>query len=206
MSEWDGYILEDYRFEFEAGARVLDVGCGSGEQMIELRDGGATIFGVDIDHESLAACRKFDLNVTSGQAEKLPFADASFDGILCKVALSYTDDGQTIAEFARILKPGGTAYIITHGSGYYLTYLLKSGSFATRFYGLRSLINSFAFSITGRRLPGFLGDTIYQSEQRLADLYAANRLDVVSSRTTLGPFARPVFIYHKIRNQSLGKN
>jgi len=198
MSEWQGYILEDYVFEFPAGAQVLDVGCGSGDQLIELQADGARVFGIDIDLGSLAECRRRGLNVTAGQAEKLPFADASFDGILCKVALSYTDDRKTIAEFARILKPGGTAYIITHGAGYYLEYLFKNRSFVTRVYGLRSLVNTIAFSLTERRLPGFLGDTIYQSEKRLATIYAKVGFELQSGTTTRGPLGKPVFIYHKV--------
>ncbi len=199
MSEWGGYILEDYQFEFERGARILDVGCGSGDQLIELQADGTRVFGIDIDLGSLAECRRRGLNVTAGQAEKLPFADASFDGILCKVALSYTDDRQTIAEFARILKPGGTAYIITHGAGYYLKYLFKGKALATRFYGLRSVVNTTFFSVTGKRLPGFLGDTIYQSESRLRRMYEANGLDLISARSSRGSFRRPVFIYHKLQ-------
>jgi hypothetical protein len=33
MSEWDGYILKDYRIHFDPAALVLDVGCGQGDQM-----------------------------------------------------------------------------------------------------------------------------------------------------------------------------
>lgn len=198
MSEWDGYILEDYRFEFETGSLILDVGCGPGEQMIQLQDAGATVFGIDTDAGPLENCRRRGLNVITGKAEDLPFADDSFDGILCKVVLSYTDERRTIAEFARILKPGGTAYIVTHGSGYYLTYLFRAGSLATRFYGFRSLVNTMMLATSGRRLPGFMGDTIYQSERRLARLYASNGLKLSSARSSYGTLGRPVFIYHKV--------
>lgn len=198
MSEWQGYILEDYVLEFPAGARVLDVGCGVGEQLSELRAYGAAVFGLDLDLASLKQCRGQGLSVTAGQAENLPFDDSSIDGILCKVALSYTDDRKALAEFARVLRPGGTAYIITHGAGYYLEYLLKSRSFATRVYGLRSLVNTFALSLAKKRLPGFLGDTIYQSEKRLATIYAKVGFQLQSERTTHGPLGKPVFIYHRV--------
>lgn len=201
MSEWDRYIIGDYRFDFEKGARVLDVGCGVGEQMIELQHSGATAFGVDVDLISLRKCRERDRVVTAGRAERLPFADGSFDGILCKVVLSYTDDALTVAEFARLLRPGGTAHIVTHGAGYYLTYVLKNKPLPTRFYGLRSMVNTAFFAATGRRLPRFLGDTIYQSEKRLARLYATNGLEIESAQASRGPFGQPVFIYHKIRSK-----
>lgn len=201
MSEWDGYILEDYRFEFDVGSHVLDVGCGAGKQMADLRAGGSHVFGVDVEQAALTICRKNRLNVGLGKAEELPFADSTFDGVLCKVALSYTDDRRTINEFARVLKPGAVAYIITHGAGYYLTYLLKKPSLETKFYGFRSLINTLFFSISGQRLPGFLGDTIYQSEARLADLYAASGFEILQSDSTRGPFGKSVFIYQKIRRK-----
>jgi SAM-dependent methyltransferase len=202
MSEWDRYILADYRFEFEKGARILDVGCGSGEQMLELQDSGATVFGIDVAVASLKKCGERGLRVAAGQAEKLPFADTSFDGILCKVALSYTDDRQTIAEFARLLKPGGSAYIVTHGLGYYLGYVLKNYPLFTRFYGFRSLINTALFAASGWRLPGFLGDTIYQSENRLLRLYDENGFEIETAHSSRGTWGQPVFIYHKIRSRT----
>ena len=198
MAEWDGYILTDYRFEFLPGSVILDVGCGSGHQLSELQNTEANAFGVDIDQDSLNVCRERGLNIAAGEAERLPYQDEAFDGILCKVVLSYSDDRKAVAEIARTLRPGATAYIVTHGAGYYLTYFLKNRSLATRFYGLRSLVNTMFFSLTGKRLPGFLGDTIYQSERRLSQLYAANGLVMESSRLSNGPLGCPVFIYHKI--------
>jgi SAM-dependent methyltransferase len=198
MAEWDGYILTDYRFEFSPGSVILDVGCGSGHQINELQNTEANAFGVDIDQDSLNVCRERGLNVAAREAERLPFPDEAFDGVLCKVVLSYTDDRKAVAEIACTLRPGATAYIVTHGAGYYLTYLLKNRSLATRFYGLRSLVNTTFFTLTGKRLPGFLGDTIYQSERRLSRLYEANGLEIASTRSSKGPLGRPVFIYHKI--------
>jgi SAM-dependent methyltransferase len=202
MSEWDQYILVDYRFEFEKGARVLDVGCGSGKQMLELHESGATVFGIDVDVASLKTCRERSLSVAAGPAEMLPFADRSFDGILCKVALSYTDERRTIAEFARLLKPGGSAYIVTHGLGYYLGYVLKNNPLFTRFYGFRSIINTALFAASGWRLPGFLGDTIYQSENRLLRLYDDNGLEIETAHSSRGIWGQPVFMYHKIRTRA----
>ncbi|HQZ95323.1 MAG TPA: class I SAM-dependent methyltransferase [Pyrinomonadaceae bacterium] len=198
MAEWDGYILTDYRFEFLPGSVILDVGCGSGHQLSELQNTEANAFGVDIDQDSLNVCRERGLNIAAGEAERLPYQDEAFDGILCKVVLSYTDDRKAVAEIARTLRPGATAYIVTHGAGYYLTYFLKNRSLATRFYGLRSLVNTMFFSLTGKRLPGFLGDTIYQSERLLSQLYTANGLELTSTSSSKGPFGYPVFIYHKI--------
>lgn len=198
MAEWDGYILTDYRFEFFPGSVILDIGCGSGDQLNELQNAGGTAFGIDPDQPSLNECRKRGLSVAAGKAEKLPFAKDAFDGILSKVVLSYTDDRKAVAEIARTLRPGGTAYLVTHGAGYYLIYLLKKRSLATRFYGLRSLFNTAFFSLTGTRLPGFLGDTIYQSEKRLSRLYKANGLEITSTHSSTGPLSCPVFTYHKL--------
>ena len=163
MSEWEGYILEDYKYYFEPETLVLDVGCGHGSQMKELIQQGSMAIGVDLDFAALEYCRSQELSVLRAYAELVPLKDSSLDGILCKVVLPYTREEQVIREFGRLLKPGARCYLNCHGAGYYLKYLLLSRSWKQRFYGLRSLVNTWMWVITGHRLPGFLGDTIYQS-------------------------------------------
>lgn len=120
MSDWDGYILENYKFSFDPDTVVLDVGCGEGDQMIEIVTGGSLVFGLDPDSSALAHCRSQGLSVLRASAEQVPVKDASLDGILCKVVLPYTREEQVIREFSRLLKPGGRCHLIGHGAGYYL--------------------------------------------------------------------------------------
>ena len=69
----------------------------------------------------------------------------------------------------------------------------------TRFYGLRSIVNTLVYRTTGGRLPGFLGDTVYQSERRLRSYYATAGLELVEIHPAATFAGVPVFIYHVLR-------
>ena len=208
MSEWEGYILEDYRIHFDQETLVLDVGCGQGNQMKQLIEQGSSAIGVELELSALIYCRSLGLSVLRAYAEQVPLKDSCLDGILCKVVLPYTREKQVLGEFGRLLKPGGRCYLICHGAGYYLQYLLLSPSWKHRFYGLRSLINTWVWMITGRRLPGFLGDTIYQSRRRLSKYFQVNGFSLLEDTPSKCFWGFPVFTYqlikkipHKVLNQ-----
>lgn len=95
---------------FAAGERVLDLGCGVGVATRLLHRHGCEAFGIDLAAQRLTLARRDDpaLAMVAGDARRLPFADASLDGILSECALSligYTD--ATLAECRRVLRPGG---------------------------------------------------------------------------------------------------
>jgi ubiquinone/menaquinone biosynthesis C-methylase UbiE len=198
--DWDGYIVDDYDFVgFQSRGRVLDVGCGPGAQLAGIAARGSNAIGIDLDRQSLRKCRGEGLRVLCGAAETLPLRDASMDGVICKVVLPYTDEKRVFAEIARVLTVQGEARFCFHGSGYYLRYLLVAPSFKLRFYGLRSLVNTWLYGACGARLPSFLGDTVYQSRRRLRSYYVGRNLipiDEVAGPTFLG---FPVFIYQTVR-------
>jgi len=198
MGDWDKYVSAEFRLEFPKGSVVLDVGCGDGNQMRELAREGCLPLGIDIDTPSLVKCRIAGLVVIRAVAEKLPVADASLDGIVCKVVLPYTREAQAIAEFGRVLKPGGKVYLIGHGAGYYLNYLLLSRSTMLRIYALRSLANTWFHNLTGHRLPGFLGDTVYQSHRRLGQNYERGSMQVREETASKKFMGFPVFIYQAV--------
>jgi SAM-dependent methyltransferase len=199
MSEWEGYILEAYKLSFEAGMLVLDVGCGSGQQMQDLTYQGCLVIGLDLDVDSLLQCRKLGLQVLRASGEQIPIANASLDGVICKVVLPYTKEDQVIGEIGRLLKPDARGYVICHGAGYYLYYLLRSLSWKHRVYGLRALINTWVWALTNRRLPGFVGDTIYQSRRRLAKYYRENGLAVLEDTPSKSFCGLAVFIQQMIQ-------
>jgi ubiquinone/menaquinone biosynthesis C-methylase UbiE len=121
------HCLERYLPEKGAGARLLDVGCGTGHQVAELRERGFTVAGVDGSPEMLEHARVLNpgADLRLGDVESLPFPDASFDFILCIEVLRYLPDSlPCLREMARVLRPGGrclvTALPLFNLNGYWL--------------------------------------------------------------------------------------
>ena len=89
------------------GTRVLDVGCGSGEFLAILTEAGAIASGVD-PAEGMVALAAAHADARVGDAEHLPFDDASFDVVTAVNAFQFADDPvNALVEFARVLAPGG---------------------------------------------------------------------------------------------------
>lgn len=103
-------VLERYAV---TGMSVLDIGCGTGAIMDFVRSKGYTVEGVDMSEDALQYCRKKNLTVHHGVAEKLPLENNSFDVVIASDVLEHiTDDVAVVREVARVLKPGGI-FIIT---------------------------------------------------------------------------------------------
>lgn len=97
------------------GARVLDVATGTGMVAAELlARGDCTVVGLDQSPDMLAAARarfagEQRVELIEGEAERLPFADRSFDALTFTYLLRYVaDPAATLRELARVVKPGGT--------------------------------------------------------------------------------------------------
>ncbi len=97
-----------------AGREVLDLGCAGGFMAEALAARGATVTGIDPAAQAIAAakahaaqtglCIRYDVGV----GEALPYADASFDAVVCVDVLEHVRDlPQVLAEIARVLRPGG---------------------------------------------------------------------------------------------------
>lgn len=200
MDEWGGYVLKDYSFpKFTPRMLVLDLGCGNGTQLQELGERGCRAIGIDPSWASLANGQSRGLKVLQACAEQIPIKNASLDGLVCKGVIPFTDEPSAFCEIGRVLKSGAVGYCCYISAGYYLRYFLIGHPWKFRFYGLRTLVNTWLYVLTGRRLPGFLGDTIYQSRRRLTEYYRKNGLRLLQespARTFLG---FPVFIYHTIQ-------
>ena len=91
------------------GTPVLDVGCGIGHSFTELAP--RTTIGVDLDADALAGQ---DRETHVADMRALPFPDGSFDALLSIQSIEHVPDAdRAIAEFARVLKPGGVAVLVT---------------------------------------------------------------------------------------------
>jgi len=95
---------------FGGGARLLDVGCGTGASVDFLRrDHGFAAVGVDMSGSLFpVAGDAAGLPVAIACAEALPFSDGCCDGVLCECVLSLVKEPKrAIREFSRVLRPGG---------------------------------------------------------------------------------------------------
>ncbi len=112
-----GYAPELYaaleEFGIVSGARVLDVGTGTGLVAHELASRGCLVTGVDISGPMLEHARKRvpDGTFVEAAAESLPFADASFDAAVSAQAFHWFDQPKALVEMARVVRPGGTAAV-----------------------------------------------------------------------------------------------
>ncbi len=98
-----------------AGARLLNVGCGTGGFNALARSAGADAWGVDASEEpaAIAALRTPD-RILCAAAEELPFPAASFDVVYCYSTLEHVADAsRAVREMARVLRPGGALYLHT---------------------------------------------------------------------------------------------
>jgi SAM-dependent methyltransferase len=90
------------------GARVLDVGCGLGLYVRRFRQVTPQVHGVDIDAERVLRASEALPNIQQASAERLPYADASFEVVFSNEVLEHVDDDRAaVREAYRVLAPGG---------------------------------------------------------------------------------------------------
>lgn len=103
-----------------ARGRVLEVAIGTGRNLPGY-PAGVTITGIELSPAMLAAARERatglgrDVTLLEGDAEHLPFGDASFDTVVCALALcTIPSPVAALAEMRRVLGPGGRLLLLDH--------------------------------------------------------------------------------------------
>ncbi len=160
ISQWRYYLN---CLQIRDGLSVLDVGCNQGDtERLILQDYPriGRLVALDKDPRRVQAARRclqkhadgLGWEVVEGDAQNLPFADDTFDRIVCAETLEWVPDSvQAAAEMRRVLKPGGLA-------------LLQHSDFDTQVYTtprldlLRQFVHGFTDSgpdgVIGRKLMG----------------------------------------------------
>lgn len=93
------------------GMRVLDIACGTGVVSVRAREQGAQVTGLDFSDRMIAEARKRHPAIAfeTGDAEALPFPDASFDAVVANFGIHHVERPErAIAEARRVLKVDGT--------------------------------------------------------------------------------------------------
>jgi demethylmenaquinone methyltransferase/2-methoxy-6-polyprenyl-1,4-benzoquinol methylase len=174
--------------------RVLDVATGTGLVASALvRRWGCRVVGLDQSPEMLARARarverdgdlQGRISLVQGEAEALPFADAEVDHLTFTYLLRYVDDpAATLAELARVVRPGGRVAMLEFGVPSHP--LLRLGWQAYARAGLPALGRLFSaeWAATGR----FLADSIPEFYARIplerhVDMWRAAGIDDVQVR------------------------
>ena len=109
---------EEVAASLPAGSRVLEVAPGPGFLAIELAKRGYSVTGLDISRSfvEIAGRNARDAGVTidfrRGDVARMPFADSSFDFVVCVAAFkNFPDPIAALNEMHRVLRPGGSASI-----------------------------------------------------------------------------------------------
>ena len=123
-SEYAPWMPEVMGFNEFPGARLLEVGCGMGTDLLQFARGGAEVTGVDLTARSIEISRQHfavddargDFAIADG--ESLPFADGSFEVVYSNGVLHHTPDTEgAVREVHRVLRPGGLARVMLYHRG-----------------------------------------------------------------------------------------
>lgn len=102
------------RVTVEPGSRVLDVACGAGQTAIPMARAGAKVTGIDLaanlveQARAMSKVEKLDARFDEGDAEMLPYDDASFDMVISLIGAMFAPRPELVAaELKRVTRPGG---------------------------------------------------------------------------------------------------
>ena len=114
--------------DLRPGHRVLEIGCGTGNLtlLVKERQPAATVVGLDPDFAALARAsrkahrRNLDVQWDSGSATRLPYPDGSVDRVLSSLMLHHVPPGEKLAalrEVRRVLATDGELHLVDFGGG-----------------------------------------------------------------------------------------
>jgi len=104
------------KYPLPSSGSILEVGCGTGRTACYLAEQGYQVVAVDIHPQMLAKAKQrakdsgLEVAFQQADAHALPFADNSFDVLLAESVTNFTRARQSVAEYLRVLKPGGVLY------------------------------------------------------------------------------------------------
>lgn len=113
--------------EFAAGiihrakGKTLDIGCGAGAMLEDLRRAGCDACGIELNPDEAALAREKGFTVHCGSLDDARFPGGTFDTVVMNHVLEHiASPAATLAEIRRILKPGGAVMIQSPNSGSYM--------------------------------------------------------------------------------------
>jgi SAM-dependent methyltransferase len=121
------------RLTVASGARLLDVGCGSGQLALIAARAGAKVTGCDIASNWIekararAAAEELEITFEEGDAESLPYDDAQFDVVTSLIGAMFAPRPELVAaELTRVCRPGGTIAMANWTPGGFIGRMFKT--------------------------------------------------------------------------------
>ena len=115
LAGWDAAFYAKYADTLkpdQAGARVLDVGCGVGQVVARLNEAGFEAHGVDVSEPNIARAKQFCARCQVYDGKRLPFADGYFASAGALNVLEHVDEPEAfIQELVRVVQTGGRIVI-----------------------------------------------------------------------------------------------
>ncbi|MDX2031930.1 MAG: methyltransferase domain-containing protein [Blastocatellia bacterium] len=135
---------------------ILDLGCGAGQTLLSSNLASNVVaFGLDIDEEALKLGRELTKNIhfVKGSGERLPFDDQTFDVVISRVAIPYTEIPVALKEIFRVLRPNGQIWLTLHSLTLLRQWMLQAfrqGNLRAIAYHFYICLNSLLFHLNGR--------------------------------------------------------
>lgn len=158
-TRWDAYLAATADLTVR---RALDVGCGAGQELLPFAAAGASAVGVDLTTEAAEVARhsfrslpQAVVSFLQAAAEHLPFRAGSFDVVISRLSLPYTDNRRALTEMARVLRPNGVLLIKIHHGRYYVQKLgrgLLRGQWLSAVHAARILVSGTLYHLLGRQV------------------------------------------------------
>lgn len=127
--ELEPFIKRFAQFESTGGQTVLEIGVGLGTDHVQFARARADLHGIDLTERSVELVRKrlelegLESQLQVADAERLPFAEGSFDVVYSWGVLHHTPDThQTVAEAIRVLRPGGRICVMLYARHAWVSY------------------------------------------------------------------------------------
>ncbi|MEV6681512.1 class I SAM-dependent methyltransferase [Streptomyces erythrochromogenes] len=156
-----------------AGARVADVGAGTGIATALLHERGAQVVAVEPGDGMAAQLRRAHpgIPVVRGDGDRLPLATGAFDLLTYAQAWHWTDPARSVPEARRVLRPGGALAIWWNDADLTVPWIAEQEARLAEFFGAAK---GNGFRTLPRGLGGFTSRSVRWSRRVPLDAHLAN--------------------------------